>query len=184
MTSSEDSVLGAIAAAVKELSQLAKQLTNIAGVLQKNIGSYWKIKDAAHQRTVAIKIEELSRAFSDIGFLQVAMVYAYERPGEFDTEIAARLEKYANKVEQTLELIQVEFSELIQSDDLLNSLPVLLEKRRVAAELRSFLNKRISSSAREPELIELLKSFIHLGDESIKIARLMRDHADSMRSRR
>jgi oligoendopeptidase F len=187
MPSSGESVPSTIAAAVKELAALLKQLTNIVAVLQKNIVSYWKIKDAAQQRATAAKIQQLSHSFADLGFLQHAMAYE-TTADEFSTKIAATLDQYANKVEEALKLIEEAFPELIRSDDLVHSLPVLLEKKRVAAELRELLNKRSPHSRRGMvglgdlnEVLELLRSFLKLSQESIEIARVMRTHADSIK---
>lgn len=190
MTPAGDSVTHAIAAAVKELGQLAKQLTNIGEVLRKNIASYWKIKDASHKRAVAAKIQKLSRAFADLSFLQYAMAHETSA-AEFSAQIADTLEEYVNKVEQTLVLIKMEFPELIQSDELLNSLPALLAKKRVAAELTSLLDERIGTPARRysrrPQLEDMdelleFKSFMVLTHESTQIAKVMREHANSLSS--
>jgi hypothetical protein len=79
MTSAASELSSTIAAAIKELVALTKQLTNLVGVVKKNVEAYWAIKDSAGRRTAAENIKSLSESFGDLYMIQYTLAYEIDQ---------------------------------------------------------------------------------------------------------
>jgi hypothetical protein len=97
------------------------------------------------------------------------------------------VDKYANKVDETIRLLRGSFPDLLKSDFTANSLTTLLDKKRVAKQLGNALSQYASSTTpRDARLITrefstLTAAFYDLANESMETAKLMRQYADTMK---
>jgi hypothetical protein len=171
-----------IAGAMKALVTLTKQLTNLVGLVQKNVESYWKLKDAAGRRKAANDLRELSRQFAHLGFLQQLM--AYESGSRNDAVIelvTTRLDEYAVEVDKLITSVEKQFPELIKSDGMSKALRAALDKKKLVGELRNFL--QTSSKKQSPvfdEVKELVLQFNELAHQSFTLAKIIGAHAEEV----
>lgn len=171
-----------ISAAVKAVVALTKQLSNVVGIIEKNIESYWKLKDAASRRKAADDLMELSRQFGHAAFLQGLMSYERTAPeDEVVTLVASRLEDYSNLVDQIITNVEKMFPELVHSEDTSKALKAALDKKKLVKELREFLqsssNKKGSVSG---ELADLDFKLTGLQMQSLELGRVIKAHADAV----
>jgi hypothetical protein len=196
MTTAAGELSSTIAAAIKELAALTKELTNLVGVIKKNVEAYWAIKDAAARRTASANIMSLSRQFSQMaipqGTMEMELDYNHlsKRAG-FDDEkyvakVAERLDNYTNKVDETMRLLKDSFPNLVTSSVAGSSLKALLNKKRVAEQLLDTISQYKLASPEEAILViweirKLITAFDLLSRESIEIARLTKTYAEKMK---
>jgi hypothetical protein len=144
MTSAASELSSTIAAAIKELVALTKQLTNLVGVVKKNVEAYWAIKDSAGRRTAAENIKSLSESFGDLYMIQYTLAYEIDQieaptnlllwPLTLSISTPTKLMKQYASLEGRFPICSSQISQRIAS--------LLLDKKRVAKQLGNAVIRR------------------------------------------